>query len=37
MASNENSFDGYVAHINWFKQLYKFSDSRFYHLRLYGL
>ena len=28
-ASNENSFDGYVAHINWFKQLYKFSDSRF--------
>lgn len=28
-ASNENSFDGYVAHINWFKQLYKFTDSRF--------
>ena len=28
-ASNENSFDGYVAHINWFKPLYNFTDSRF--------
>ena len=28
-ASNENSFDGYVAHINWFKPIYNFSDSRF--------
>ena len=28
-ASNENSFDGYVAHINWFKPLYHFSESRF--------
>ena len=28
-ASNENSFDGYVAHINWFKPLYNFTESRF--------
>ena len=28
-ASNENSFDGYVAHINWFKPIYNFTDSRF--------
>ena len=28
-ASNENSFDGYVAHINWFKPLYNFSETRF--------
>ena len=28
-ASNENSFDGYVAHINWFKPLYNFSESKF--------
>jgi nucleoside-specific channel-forming protein len=28
-ASNENSFDGYVAHINWFKPIYHFNGSRF--------
>ncbi|MFA9240061.1 MAG: outer membrane protein OmpK [Candidatus Paceibacteria bacterium] len=28
-ASNENSFDGYVAHINWFKPIYNFSENRF--------
>ena len=28
-ASNENSFDGYVAHINWFKPIYNFTQSRF--------
>ena len=28
-ASNENSFDGYVAHINWFKPIYNFSESKF--------
>ncbi|QKJ27905.1 nucleoside-specific channel-forming Tsx family protein [Aliarcobacter cibarius] len=28
-ASNEHTFDGYVAHINWFKPLYFFTDSRF--------
>ena len=28
-ASNEHSFDGYVAHINWFKPIYNFTDSRF--------
>lgn len=28
-ASNENKFDGYVAHINWFKPLYFFSSNRF--------
>lgn len=28
-ASNENSFDGYVAHINWFKPLYFFNENRF--------
>ena len=28
-ASNENSFDGYVAHVNWFKPIYNFSKNRF--------
>ena len=28
-ASNENSFDGYVAHINWFKPIYNFTQNRF--------
>ena len=28
-ASNENSFDGYVAHINWFKPIYHFTENRF--------
>ncbi|MCT7577719.1 outer membrane protein OmpK [Aliarcobacter butzleri] len=28
-ASNENSFDGYVAHINWFKPFYFFSKNNF--------
>ena len=28
-ASNEGSFDGYVAHINWFKPLYFFSENKF--------
>jgi nucleoside-specific channel-forming protein len=28
-ASNEGSFDGYVAHINWFKPLHFFSENRF--------
>ncbi|MFY9081399.1 outer membrane protein OmpK [Aliarcobacter butzleri] len=28
-ASNENSFDGYVAHINWFKPFYSFSKNNF--------
>ncbi|MFA7084942.1 MAG: outer membrane protein OmpK [Arcobacteraceae bacterium] len=28
-ASNEHSFDGYVAHINWFKPIYNFTDTRF--------
>lgn len=28
-ASNEHSFDGYVAHINWFKPLHFFTNSRF--------
>lgn len=28
-ASNENSFDGYVAHINWFKPIYHFTQNRF--------
>lgn len=28
-SSNENKFDGYVAHINWFKPLYFFSSNRF--------
>ena len=28
-SSNENSFDGYVAHINWFKPIYNFSETRF--------
>ncbi|PRN00947.1 outer membrane protein OmpK [Aliarcobacter cryaerophilus] len=28
-ASNENSFDGYVAHINWFKPLHFFTKNRF--------
>ena len=26
-ASNEHSFDGYVAHINWFKPIYNFTES----------
>ena len=29
-ASNENSFDGYVAHINWFKPIYNFQKIDFY-------
>lgn len=28
-ASNEHSFDGYVAHINWFKPIYHFTENRF--------
>lgn len=28
-SSNEHSFDGYVAHINWFKPLHFFNDNRF--------
>src|SRR5574344_450479 len=28
-ASNEHKFDGYVAHINWFKPLYFFTQNRF--------
>lgn len=28
-ASNEQSFDGYVAHINWFKPIYNFTENRF--------
>ena len=28
-ASNENSFDGYVAHINWFKPLHFFAENKF--------
>lgn len=28
-ASNEHSFDGYVAHINWFKPLYFFKQAQF--------
>ena len=28
-ASNENSFDGYVAHMNWFKPLHFFSNNKF--------
>ena len=28
-ASNEHSFDGYVAHINWFKPLHFFAENKF--------
>ena len=35
-ASNENSFDGYVAHINWFKPLYNFSENRFISFQGYA-
>jgi nucleoside-specific channel-forming protein len=35
-ASNENEFDGYVAHINWFKPLYFFSDNRFISFQGYA-
>lgn len=28
-ASNEHKFDGYVAHINWFKPLHFFTQNRF--------
>jgi nucleoside-specific channel-forming protein len=35
-ASNEGSFDGYVAHINWFKPLYFFSENRFISFQGYA-
>ena len=35
-ASNENSFDGYVAHINWFKPIYTFSESKFISFQGYA-
>lgn len=35
-ASNENEFDGYVAHINWFKPLYFFNQNRFISFQGYA-
>jgi nucleoside-specific channel-forming protein len=35
-ASNEGSFDGYVAHINWFKPVYFFSETKFISFQGYA-
>lgn len=35
-ASNEGKFDGYVAHINWFKPLHFFSENRFISFQGYA-
>lgn len=35
-ASNEGKFDGYVAHINWFKPLYFFGENRFISFQGYA-
>lgn len=36
LAKNEHSFDGYVAHINWFKPLKFFSNDRFLSFQGYA-